>query len=594
VNYPARASGIGRHCTVTEAKKLCPDLIAQHVATWREGDEKWAYHPDAAANIATHKVSLDPYRLESRRILAVIKESLPSNLQKVEKASIDEVFLDLSAHVHSILLERFRELSRPAPYDDPSEQLPMPSISALDWKADALVDLDDQDAEIDDPDWDDVATLIGSEIVRDVRAAVKEKLKYTCSAGVASNKMVSKLGSGYKKPNQQTVVRNRARQQFLSGFKFTKIRNLGGKLGDQVVQLFGTDAVQELLAVPLEQLKSKLGDDTGMWVHNTIRGIDTSEVNSRTQIKSMLSAKSFRPTINTLEQGVRWLRIFAADIFSRLVEEGVLENKRRPKTINLHHRHGAQTRSRQGPIPQGRTLDESTLFELAKGLLSQIVLEGNVWPCANLSLSVGGFEDGITGNMGISSFLVKGEEAQALKANTQARLEPQTQPTKRRRVDDGGIQRFFAKTQASRDSDSEQALGSDGASPTVHGGETASSEKQPLTDGGAASDNSAAVAPAERQASQPLGAQLPIKAYMCRRCNTAFEDAEEEQNHSDWHLAKDLQEEEERRGSSAFAQRSPGAASTSGGMHRNGAAASQRRPGRPTKTDSKQSKLSFG
>ena len=592
MNYPARASGIGRHCTVTDARKLCPNLIAQHVATWREGDEKWAYHPEDAANIATHKVSLDPYRLQSRRILAAIKESLPPNLQKVEKAGIDEVFLDLSAHIHSILLERFEELARPPPYDDPAEQLPMPSISALDWKADALVDLDDEDAEIDDPDWDDVAILIGSEIVRDVRAAIKEKLKYTCSAGVANCKMISKLGSAYKKPNQQTVVRNRARQQFLSGFKFTKIRNLGGKLGDQVSQLFNTDSVKDLLAITVEQLKSKLGDDTGTWVHNTIRGIDTSEVNSRTQIKSMLSAKSFRPSINTFEQAVRWLRIFAADIFSRLVEEGVLENKRRPKTINLHHRHGAQTRSRQGPIPQGRSLNESTLFELAKGLLSQIVLEGKVWPCANLSLSVGGFEDSITGNMGIGAFLVKGEEAQALKANFSAasgsRSDSQVQPTKRRRVDAGGIHRFFAKRETSQES--EHGSGSDDASLTDEG-ETVF--EKPMDDG-AASDNDAAVAPHERLHPQLHDAQLSATAYMCPRCHVAVEDTEQVQDHKDWHLAKDLQEEEERRGSPAFAHRSPATASTSGNLTRKGAAASQRRAGRPKKTDSKQSKLNFG
>lgn len=89
-------------------------------------------------------------------------------------------FLDLSAQVHSILLERFPELNNPAPYDDPTEKLPMPSITALDWKADALVDLDDTETETDDPDWNDVAILIGSEIVRDVRAAVREHLKYTC------------------------------------------------------------------------------------------------------------------------------------------------------------------------------------------------------------------------------------------------------------------------------------------------------------------------------------------------------------------------------------------------------------------------------
>jgi DNA polymerase eta len=188
VNYPARKFGIGRMCTVDEAKKRCPNLIAQHVATWREGDEKWAYHDDAAANIATHKVSLDPYRLESRKIFAVIKESLPANLQRVEKAGIDEVFLDLSAHVHHLLLERFAELRLPPPYDDPTEKLPLPSVSALDWQADALVDLDEGQAETEDPDWDDVVLLVGSEIVRSIRAEIRRKLKYTCSAGIANNK----------------------------------------------------------------------------------------------------------------------------------------------------------------------------------------------------------------------------------------------------------------------------------------------------------------------------------------------------------------------------------------------------------------------
>ena len=129
INYPARAFKLARHVSPTEAKKLCPDIVLQHVATWREGDEKWAYHDDAASNIATHKVSLDPYRLESRKILKCIKDALPENLQKVEKASIDEVFMDLSAQIHAELLERYEELRGPAPYDDPMEFLPLPPTS---------------------------------------------------------------------------------------------------------------------------------------------------------------------------------------------------------------------------------------------------------------------------------------------------------------------------------------------------------------------------------------------------------------------------------------------------------------------------------
>ncbi|KAH9905296.1 sister chromatid cohesion protein Eso1 [Xylariomycetidae sp. FL2044] len=571
INYPARKFGIGRHCTVTDAKKLCPDLITQHVATWKEGDEKWAYRDDAASHIGTHKVSLDFYRLQSRRILALIKDFLPSKQQKVEKASIDEVFLDLSVQIHSVLLERFPELTHPPPYDDPAEKLPLPPIAALDWQADALVDLDDVEAEADDPDWDDVAILIGSEIVRDIRAEVRSKLGYTCSAGIASNKMLSKLGSGHKKPNQQTVIRNRAVQHFLADMKFTKIRNLGGKLGDQVVSAFKTETIAELLLVPVEQMKLKLGDDTGVWLYDTIRGIDSSEVNARTQIKSMLSAKSFRPDINTLEQAIKWLRIFAADIFSRLVEEGVLENKRRPKTINLHHRHGGQTRSRSSGIPQGKTLDESTLFELAKSLLQQITAEGRVWPCANLSLSVGGFEDGITGNMGIGAFLLKGDEARvttsAISGGSSADPSASERSGKRRRLDHPGIQSFFPKREAPSGGDRDEE-------------DDDADAEQPQ---GATNSHSA---------EKPESRQVAITDYICPRCNATFETSGDLQSHHDWHFAKDIQDEEREheRGKQTFANQS----AVPRNQKKPGASSSRKPRGGSSKLEHGQSRLKFG
>ncbi|KAF4978844.1 hypothetical protein FZEAL_4846 [Fusarium zealandicum] len=549
VNYPARESGISRHCNVDEAKKLCPELIAQHVATWREGDDKWAYRDDAAANIAIDKVSLDPYRLQSRKILATIKDALPSDLQKVEKAGIDEVFLDLSSQVHSILLQRFPELSNPPPYDDPTEKLPLPSIVALDWQTDALVDLEEEEETID-PDWDDVAILIGSEIVRKVRAEVRQKLGYTCSGGVASNKLLSKLGSAFKKPNKQTVVRNRAVLSFMAGFKITKLRNLGGKLGEQIVSTFDTEGVADLLEVPLTSMKSKLGHDTGLWVYNTIRGIDTSEVNSRTQIKSMLSAKSFRPTISSQEQAVRWLRIFAADIFARLVEEGVLENKRRPRTMNLQHRHEGQMRSRQVPISQGKTLDEECLFDLAKDLLGQIIIEGRVWPCANLSLSVGGLEDGVKGNMGIGAFLVKGEEAEALRSSTPESRSGSTgteHTSKKRRVEENGIQKFFAKRPSNDRSPSFEPAASNQAPKAdsvtskrdYDGGEADISIHQ-----NNASDTEFASTSDFADSQADHARQQPTDLLVCSRCNEVFGDPDSLQSHGDWHMAMDLQEAE--------------------------------------------------
>ena len=522
-----------------QAKKLCPNIMFQHVATWREGDDKWAYREQSADNIATQKVSLDPYRAESRKILACIKAHLPAApIQRVEKASVDEVFLDLSAQVHQILLERYPdELARPPPYDDPTENLPSPPTTVLDWQADALVDLDVGQTELDDPDWDDIAILIGSEIVRSIRAAIRTELKYTCSGGIARNKMLAKLGSGANKPNQQTVVRNRAVQQFLDGFKFTKIRNLGGKLGDQVVAAFGTDMVRELLNVSLDQMKSKLDDDSGAWVYKVIRGEDTSEVNSRTQIKSMLSAKSFRPSINAEEQAHKWLRIFVADIYNRLVDEGILENKRRPRTINLHHRQGGVTRSRQLPIPTGKRIDEGVLFELAKTLLSQVIIDGRAWPCANLSLSVGGFEEGPAGNKTLGGFFLKGEAALAMNSPS-PQLEPQLRedepaPFKRRRVDDGGIRNFFA----TRSSNGEEQNGGIKHTATLDSRpNSAGQTEDPLEQ-----DPSLDLHDPEAESDHRHGG-VP-GTYICSKCQASVA-IDEQAEHEDWHFAKDLQAED--------------------------------------------------
>jgi DNA polymerase eta len=75
VNYPARKFGITRHEPPAEALKKCPDLVMVHVATYRNGDSEPGYWDGAKPE--THKVSLDPYRRESLKILRVFSEFCP-------------------------------------------------------------------------------------------------------------------------------------------------------------------------------------------------------------------------------------------------------------------------------------------------------------------------------------------------------------------------------------------------------------------------------------------------------------------------------------------------------------------------------------
>lgn len=585
VNYAARDAGITRMISAAEAKKLCPGVFLQHVATFREGEGgRWAYRDDAFRNVGTDKVSLDPYRAESRKILGLMKGVLEgwyrgvtgeeregsfrveTQQASLEKASIDEVFIDLSPLVFGVLLQRYPELRAGSLGEDRGAPLPCLPTTALEWNAEnCLVDLDENEAETDDLDWDDFAMLIGSEIIRSVRAAVWDQLSYTCSAGVARNKMMAKLGSSCNKPNKQTVVRNRAVQNFLGGFKFTKIRMLGGKLGDQVAAHFGTEQVSDLLNVSVEQFRVKLDDGMANWLYGIIRGEDRSEVNPRTQIKSMLSAKSFRPSINSAEQADKWLRIFAADIYHRLVEDGVLENRRRPKTVTLHHRQGTQVRSRQVPIPGAKPIDEATLYDIGRTLLQQVMEDGWAWPCANLSLSVGGFEDGVTKNRAIDGFLLRGEQARSIESYSKYSAEEigeQSLGAKRRKTEENGIRRLFTKPTDANDVQHEYP------EPT---------EKV-------------------RESNTPTPGDLLEKPdetlpgfYSCSQCNQHVSE-DERVEHDDWHFAKELENQERQAARNSHPQSRPSNAPTPSNIRSRGG-----RGGRGNgKTEKGQMRLFFG
>lgn len=384
LNYPARDYGLKRGIPADEAKLRCPTLHVQHVATWRRGEPSWAYRADVRQHMSVDKAALDPYRLESRKALALVVKALPELPEpRVEKASVDEMFIDLSAHVYGILLERYPVLAV-ASQGLGGECLPLPTQCDLDWVTDHVLGV--QTSAVD---WDDVALSIGSGIVRVLRQAILDELHYTTSAGVAHNKMVAKLAAGHKKPNQQTVIRHCAVSGFLSPIPYKKIRGLARKLGGQVQQAFGGDIVADLLATSLPDMKLRLGAEQGLWVHNVLRGIDESEVVSRTHIQSMLSQKTFVPDLRNLEEASTWLRMFAAELHDRVLELDTPSSRRRPKTLTIYHHPKGRfgpTYSKQVTIPLTAQFNSELVYTTALIQLRELTTAPSLWPCAAIGL----------------------------------------------------------------------------------------------------------------------------------------------------------------------------------------------------------------
>ncbi|CAN3369559.1 hypothetical protein DICA4_F22760 [Diutina catenulata] len=104
VSYAARAYGINRMDSIDSARRKCPGLVAAHAAVYKKGESHWAYIDDGELRKQQHlyKVSLDPYRRESRKIIGVLASQCPV----VQKASVDESFVDLGPMIVDELVRR--------------------------------------------------------------------------------------------------------------------------------------------------------------------------------------------------------------------------------------------------------------------------------------------------------------------------------------------------------------------------------------------------------------------------------------------------------------------------------------------------------
>ena len=85
------------------------------------------------------------------------------------------------------------------------------------------------------------------------RAAVTRELGFTCSAGVAANKMLAKLCGGLHKPNQQTVLPARAVHALLDSLFFAGAGRLVGsrlRKGSEAVGLSVSRSARERRRAP--------------------------------------------------------------------------------------------------------------------------------------------------------------------------------------------------------------------------------------------------------------------------------------------------------------------------------------------------------
>lgn len=445
VLYAARPYGILRIDSLLLARAKCPHLVAAHTAVYRRGELHWQY-VEGMPSATTHKVLLDPYRRESRKIMRVFKKWC----LEVEKASVDEAYLDLGPLVYRRVVELWPELARGLPDDELPEVLEMVqgrhlgvfegvvigdegahgSGSVVEPEAgDGSARGTDAAAEPDvransvPTSWPALVHLVASQIALAIRQDIHQSLGYTTSAGIASTKLVAKLALLWRKPDCQTVVLPEACAGFVDQHQLLDIGLLGGKVGQTVAQYLGLPrqhvcryVVDHYATVgELEEALDGIRDDDkitpgGESIHDfasrffhVVRGTRRSPLKSRVLVLLMLLNKNFRAAVASPAELALWMRVFAADVGNRVVElEEELRdrnNKRtqwyRPLRVSIYFKgENGVLVTRQATMPVVGDVERLPAMVYAKAMgLVYGLRDEKVWPCQLFGLGVSGWGD---------------------------------------------------------------------------------------------------------------------------------------------------------------------------------------------------------
>ncbi|KAH8513111.1 hypothetical protein H0E87_006413 [Populus deltoides] len=310
VSYEARKLGVNRHMRGDDAKEVCPQIHLVQVP------------------VARGKADLNTYRNAGSEVVAILARK-----GRCERASIDEVYLDLTDSAEAMLretppesLESINEESRK------SHILGLKSEDANDAQENVSKWLRRSDA-----NHQDKLLACGALIVSELRMEVLKETQFTCSAGIAHNKMLAKLVSGMNKPAQQTVVPSSSVKGLLESLPIKKMKQLGGKLGTSLQTDLGVNTVGDLLQFSEEKLQERFGINTGTWLWSIARGINGEEVQGRLLPKSHGAGKSFPGprALKTIASVQHWLNQLCDELNERICCD-LDQNKRIAHTFTVY------------------------------------------------------------------------------------------------------------------------------------------------------------------------------------------------------------------------------------------------------------------
>ncbi|MGI0055981.1 MAG: DNA polymerase IV [Nitrosarchaeum sp.] len=119
-----------------------------------------------------------------------------------------------------------------------------------------------------------------SHLAQQIKNAIRDKVKLSCSIGVSSNKLIAKIASDFRKPDGLTVVSPEKIEAFLEQLKIRAIPGIGNKTEERFTQM-NFETIKDLKKLDVFTMNKEFGRKHGTYIFNAVRGIDNEPVKER-------------------------------------------------------------------------------------------------------------------------------------------------------------------------------------------------------------------------------------------------------------------------------------------------------------------------
>jgi DNA polymerase-4 len=204
---------------------------------------------------------------------------------------------------------------------------------------------------------------LGMTVARRLKDGIREATGLTASAGVAPNKFLAKIASGWKKPDGLTVIAPERMETFLQGLPVDALWGVG-PVTAQKLRARGIEKLVDVRAADVTLLRDTVGS-LADWLQQLANGVDDRPVEPNQEPKSSGSENTFARDLTDIAEIRAEVDGMARDAAAWLLRHALFA---RTVTIKVRY-HDFTTLTRSHTAPPTR--DEESIAARAVALLDR-------------------------------------------------------------------------------------------------------------------------------------------------------------------------------------------------------------------------------